>query len=105
MGKDSVSRQCFQKCWAAIISSELMEGPYPESVSFPLWFTQSQVIVLTWTLTPQKCLKYVDHPYHICPYPCWDQLPGLEHKDESISFLCGPVAHCVQCNSAPSLGR
>jgi hypothetical protein len=69
MGKDSVSRQCFQKCWAAIISSELMEGPYPESVSFPLWFTQSQVIVLTWAFTPQKRLKYVDRPYHICPCP------------------------------------
>jgi hypothetical protein len=36
MGKDSVLRQCFQKCWAAIISSELMEGPYSESISFPL---------------------------------------------------------------------
>jgi hypothetical protein len=36
MGKDSVSRQCFQKCWAAIISLELMEGPSPESVSIPL---------------------------------------------------------------------
>jgi hypothetical protein len=46
-----------------------MEGPYPESVSFPLWFTQSQVIVLTWAFTPQKRLKYVDRPYHICPCP------------------------------------
>jgi hypothetical protein len=82
-----------------------MEGPYPESVSFPIWFTQSQVIVLTWTLTPQKCLKYVDCPYHICPYPCWDQLPGLECKDESITFLCGPVAHCVWYNGTPSSGR
>jgi hypothetical protein len=91
--------------WSAIISSELMECPYPESVSFPLWFTQFQVIVLTWTLTPQKRLKYVDRPYHICPYPCWDQQPGLECKDESISFLRRPVAHCVWYNGAPSLGR
>jgi hypothetical protein len=91
--------------WSAIISSELMEGPYPESVSFPLWFTQFQVIVLTWTLTPQKRLKYVDHPYHVCPYPSWDQLPGLECKDVSISFLHGPVADCVRCNAASSSGR
>jgi hypothetical protein len=33
--------------WAAIIPLKLMEGPYPESISFPLWFTQFQVIVLT----------------------------------------------------------
>jgi hypothetical protein len=76
MGKDSVSRQCFQKCLAAIISLELKEGPYPESVSFPLWFTQSQVIVLTWTFTPQKRLKYVNHPYHICP--CCKAPEGLK---------------------------
>jgi hypothetical protein len=81
-----------------------MEGPYPESISFPLWFTQSQVIVLTWTLTPQKRLKYVDCPYHICPYPCWDQLKGLECKDEGISFLHGPVAHYVWNNGVPSPG-
>jgi hypothetical protein len=61
--------------------------------------------VLTWTFTPQKHPKYVNCPYHICPHSHWDQLLGLESKDMSISFLCGPVAHCLWCNSMFSIGR
>ena len=65
MGKDAVSRQCFQKCWAAIISLEFMQGPYPESTFFLLWFTQSQVLCANLdfysTETPQICQLPLPH--------------------------------------------